>query len=194
VFVPGPLEQRWDVGQTGFITKHEFVHPERGLLNFVRANLLHEATIAPLALPDDVTDDVPAPPTPERLQSPLTPSAFALDDESGARWFRAYDDTRSGRLTRDQLLRALVKSLPNATIDTAETVLAQLADALPELSNALVRSLQGPSDGARGPAEVEAITLEQFLAARKCMAFIIDAALPLSFMDAPVPSSDTPWS
>jgi hypothetical protein len=41
------LWERWDVTESGYLTKAEFVHPERGLLNFVRANLLHEPVVAP---------------------------------------------------------------------------------------------------------------------------------------------------
>ena len=41
------LWKRWDVTGSGYLTKAEFVHPERGLLNFVRANLLHEPVVAP---------------------------------------------------------------------------------------------------------------------------------------------------
>ena len=36
-------------------------------------------------------------------------------------------------LTRDQMLRALVKSVPGATLEIAETVLQRLAAQLPEL-------------------------------------------------------------
>ena len=164
------LWKRWDVTGSGYLTKAEFVHPERGLLNFVRANLLHEPVVAP--------------PSPEPSPSDATRSESL--EEEGARWFAAYDDTRSGMLTRDQMLRALVKSVPGATLEIAETVLQRLAAQLPELGLGVSLALSCCS------AAAEAITLEQFLAARLYLS--IDEALPEGISPRPPREGEAPPS
>ena len=77
-------------------------------------------------------------------------SGSAWQEADAVRWFSHYDDTHNGRLTRDQLVRALVQSVPQATLETADRVLNQLAAQVPAL-------------GQPGP---EAISLEQFLTCR----------------------------
>ena len=183
------LWKRWDVTGSGYLTKAEFVHPERGLLNFVRANLLHEPVVAP--------------PSPEPSPSDATRSESL--EEEGARWFAAYDDTRSGMLTRDQMLRALVKSVPRATLEIAESVLQRLAAQLPELGLGVSLALSaaaleddngGGSSGGGGAASraraAEAITLEQFLAARLYLS--IDEALPEGISPRPPREGEAPPS
>ena len=107
-------------------------------------------------------------------------------EEQGARWFAAYDDTRSGKLTRDQMLRALVKSVPGATLEIAETVLQRLAEQLPELGLGVSLALSCCS------AAAEAITLEQFLAARLYLS--IDEALPEGISPRPPREGEAPPS
>ena len=71
------LWKRWDVTMSGYLTKAEFVHPERGLLNFVRANLLHEPVVAPPSpepSPSDATHAATGAPSVARQPSPATPS------------------------------------------------------------------------------------------------------------------------
>ena len=71
------LWKRWDVTGSGYLTKAEFVHPERGLLNFVRANLLHEPVVAPPSpepSPSDATHAATGAPSVARQPSPATPS------------------------------------------------------------------------------------------------------------------------
>ena len=71
------LWKRWDVTGSGYLTKAEFVHPERGLLNFVRANLLHEPVVAPPSpepSPSDATHTATGAPSVARQPSPATPS------------------------------------------------------------------------------------------------------------------------
>ena len=120
----------------------------------------------------------------------LPPHLFSTGSESleeeGARWFAAYDDTRSGKLTRDQMLRALVKSVPGATLEIAETVLQRLAEQLPELGLGVSLALSCCS------AAAEAITLEQFLAARLYLS--IDEALPEGISPRPPREGEAPPS
>ena len=120
----------------------------------------------------------------------LPPHLFSTGSESleeeGARWFAAYDDTRSGKLTRDQMLRALVKSVPGATLEIAETVLQRLAAQLPELGLGVSLALSCCS------AAAEAITLEQFLAARLYLS--IDEALPEGISPRPPREGEAPPS
>ena len=85
------------------ITKREFLDPQRGLLNFVRANLLHEPTVPP----ECASSPPVAPVSPEE---PPVDSALGWEDQ-GIRWFRRYDDTNNGRLTRDQLLRTRARQV-----------------------------------------------------------------------------------
>jgi hypothetical protein len=85
------LWQKWDVDGSGFISQRDFVDPERGLLNWVRVHLLHEVST--------IMDEEEGP------AAPITPGRKAPEE-----WFRFCDDTNNGRLTRDQLERALVKS------------------------------------------------------------------------------------
>ena len=139
----------------------------------------------------------------------LPPHLFSTGSESleeeGARWFAAYDDTRSGMLTRDQMLRALVKSVPRATLEIAETVLQRLAAQLPELGLGVSLALSaaaleddngGGSSGGGGAASraraAEAITLEQFLAARLYLS--IDEALPEGISPRPPREGEAPPS
>ena len=139
----------------------------------------------------------------------LPPHLFSTGSESleeeGARWFAAYDDTRSGMLTRDQMLRALVKSVPGATLEIAETVLQRLAAQLPELGLGVSLALSaaaleddngGGSGGGGGAASraraAEAITLEQFLAARLYLS--IDEALPEGISPRPPREGEAPPS
>jgi hypothetical protein len=116
------LWARWDISGSGHVTRDEFVHPERGLLRFVRTKLLKR-------------------PPPE-------PPAGA----NAAVWFAFFDDNQTGRLTRSQLLRALVKSserLDSATvIDTLEPL-----GLLPHDAN-------GAADA---DADDEFVTLDEFV-------------------------------
>jgi len=36
------LWERWDMDGTGYVSKDEFLHPEQGLMRFVRTTLLRE--------------------------------------------------------------------------------------------------------------------------------------------------------
>lgn len=62
-------------------------------------------------------------------------------------WFAAFDVNNSGRLTRDQLLRALVKTNPTLTASRASELIQSLG---------LLEGLDGPAHGA-------AVSLEHFL-------------------------------
>ena len=107
-------------------------------------------------------------------------------------------------LTRDQMLRALVKSVPRATLEIAESVLQRLAAQLPELglgvslalSAAALEDTGGGSSGGGGAASraraAEAITLEQFLAARLYLS--IDEALPEGISPRPPREGEAPPS
>ena len=120
------LWARWDIDGSGFVSKLDFLHPERGLLHFVRKELLHE-----------------------RVRAPHSGSA--------AEWFAHFDDNRSGRLTRDQLLRALCKSSPELTTQTVAGLLQPLG-LLPAPSWVDPLGLRSEQ-----PHTAETTTLEEFL-------------------------------
>mmetsp|Transcript_15528 Transcript_15528/g.40122 ORF Transcript_15528/g.40122 Transcript_15528/m.40122 type:complete len:451 (-) Transcript_15528:392-1744(-) len=86
------LWSRWDIDGSGFLTREDFVDPERGLLNWVRVHLLHELSTIEAS---EAEPEVPSSPVGQRQP---------------AEWFAICDDSGNGRLTRDQLERALVKS------------------------------------------------------------------------------------
>ena len=96
------LWSKWDVDGSGFINREDFVDPERGLLNWVRVHLLNEVSTIDLSEADAVEPATPTPATP----TPATPTRTRTPEE----WFHFCDDNNSGRLTRDQLVRALVKA------------------------------------------------------------------------------------
>ena len=80
------LWKRWDVTGSGYLTKAEFVHPERGLLNFVRANLLHEPVVAPPSpepSPSDATHAATGAPSVARQPSPR-PAGMRSKEASNA--------------------------------------------------------------------------------------------------------------
>lgn len=60
------------------------------------------------------------------------------------RWFATFDDDQDGRLTRDQLLRALVKTNPNVTSARAGEMIRDL--------------------GLLNEGNANSVTLEHFLA------------------------------
>ena len=120
----------------------------------MRANLLHEPVVAAEAAQQPAAAAASAgAASAASPSSPNTPSADWSESE-GAKWFSQFDDTHNGKLTRDQLLRALVKSVPHVTLQVADDVVEQLGENLPELRR------------VRGRFQGEVITLEQFLTAR----------------------------
>ena len=94
------------------------MNAERGLLAFVRAELLHE-------LP--TTARAPASPAP----APLAPAREPTEEQTNwednpASWFAIYDENQNGLLSKDQLLRALVRSNPRLNLEGARSAIAAL--------------------------------------------------------------------
>ena len=117
--LPG-LWAQWDADGSG-IDRTSFLDPDKGLLQYVRSRLLAE-DLAPVAV--------------ARQRS------WNLEPKN---WFSFFDANDSGKLTRDQLLRALVKT--NALLTPASA--GELIDRL---------ELLPP-----GESGAETITLETFL-------------------------------
>ena len=113
------LWEKWDLNGSGFVTKSEFFDKDGGLLQFVRSRLL----------------DLDSEPPPVRAQR-----SWNLDP---GQWFAYFDDNKSGKLTRAQLIRALVKT--NALLNPTSAT---------EIINRL--ELVPPGNG-------ETITLDAFL-------------------------------
>ena len=164
---------RWDQDESGAISREEFLEPTRGLLNFVRANLLHEETDPPSV---NRTAESSAGGggagggslgrrrwrwRRRQPRSSLGSDSQFGSEEGAAAWFHRYDESGNGLLTRDQLLRALVQSVPACTLADAERVVEQLSVTIPEL-----RQRNDVNVLARVLRKRERITLAQFLSAR----------------------------
>lgn len=122
---------RWDVDGTGRVSQADFLDASNGLLAFVRRELLHE-TPTPAARPaaaqpsptasdhvgvessersvlPEVSGSTAASAVPPFVHHQPTPEERQWADDPRV-WFDVYDENRSGLLSYDQLLRALVRS------------------------------------------------------------------------------------
>ena len=136
------LWQRWDINQSGRVSRHEFVDAERGLLAFVRRELLHEraslrtpserpSPLAPAAASPARAPSSPATPRPPWVRHEPTPEQDAWADDP-ATWFAIYDENQNGLLTHDELLRALVRSNRRLSLEGARHTISVLELASPD--------------------------------------------------------------
>jgi Ca2+-binding EF-hand superfamily protein len=176
------LWARWDVSGSGFITRAEFLDTERGLLSFVRRELLHQPLTPRTARSSTSTDGAPSSPSAtavpigaaaaasSRQPQPPSPAsgggrhAIATESERDtwerdpAVWFAIFDENQSGRLSRDQLVRALVRSSPRLSLQGAHATIDRL-ELLP---------------GAATGGTAESITLERFVAIHEILLSTIE--------------------
>ena len=113
------LWQQWDKDESGFVSKKEFLEVENGLHAFVQRNLLLRSVEPPPVVKQHSWN-------------------FKPED-----WFAFFDSNASGKLTHEQLLRALAKTNAMLPVDSAAALIDRL-DLVP------------PGDG-------ETITLDSFL-------------------------------
>ena len=137
------LWQRWDMSSSGFVSRQEFVDPQRGLLAFVRKELLHEPS-TPAATEPSVTPQATTETPPMAGRSSSSDRHWADDPRV---WFDIYDENRSGMLSHDTLLRALVRSNRRLSLAGARETIATL----------------GLATEAEAAGGGDAITFERFL-------------------------------
>ena len=179
------LWERWDTNHSGYLTKSEVIGGEASLLHFVTTELLKEPAPgeAPLeqvkvlvpqgAQPGQTVEFVvrgnrvrivlPAvarPGTHVIVNLPPMPPAITPQrsfERDARQWFATFDTNGSGKLTRQQLLRALVKTKLNINSFQASQLINDFG-----LVPTPARGAAGGSSSSA--ADPECITLENFLA------------------------------